>query len=86
MVLTFATLSVVSFSVLPHYAPVKTDEFGSEKGQLRKLASGKLEELTSFKNTECSNVFGENNVDVGGLGIALSHGSLMFECAKMEVH
>ena len=82
LVLTFATLSVVSFSVLPHYAPVKTDEFGSEKGQLRKLASGKLEKLKSFKDTE----FGENDVDVGGLGIALSHGSLMFECAKMEVH
>ena len=45
-----------------------------------------MEELTSFKDTDFSKVFGEDNVDVGGLGIALTHGCLMFECAKIEVH
>ena len=74
------------FSVLPHYAPVKTDEFCSEEGQLIKFKIGELEELKKFKETDCSKVFGENNVDVGGLAIALPHGSLMFECAKLEVH
>jgi hypothetical protein len=33
--------------------------------------------------SDCSEAFGEKNVDVGGLAIALTHGSLMFECAKM---
>merc|ERR1719362_468379 len=37
-------------------------------------------DLTVVKS-DCSEVFGENNVDVGGLAIALPHGSLMFECA-----
>lgn len=37
-------------------------------------------------NSDCSEVFGEKNIDVGGLAIALTHGSVFFECAKMELH
>ena len=36
--------------------------------------------------SDCAEVFGERNMDVGGLAISLPHGSVMFECAKMELH
>jgi len=42
-------------------------------------------DLTVVKS-DCAEVFGERNMDVGGLAISLPHGSVMFECAKMELH
>ena len=39
------------FSVLPHYAPDDTDEFGSREGQLRKIQNGELEVLHQFERT-----------------------------------
>ena len=62
------------FSVLTHYYPDKTDENNCREGQLEKIRSGELE------------VRVEDTKIVGGLGIALTHGSLLFECARMEVH
>lgn len=43
------------------------------------------EELT-VTNSDCSENFGPSNVDVGGLAIALPHGSVLIECAKKELH
>ena len=39
------------FTVLPHYAPDDTDEFGSREGQLRKIQTGELEVLHQFERT-----------------------------------
>ena len=66
------TLSL--FSVLTHYYPDETDENNSREGQLEKIKSGELE------------VLNDDTKIVGGLGIALTHGSILFECARMEVH
>ena len=62
------------FSVLTHYYPDKTDESNSRDGQLQKIKSGELE------------VRVDDTKIVGGLGFALTHGSLLFECARMEDH
>ena len=62
------------FSVLTHYYPDETDENNSREGQLEKINSGELE------------VLNDDTKIVGGLGIALTHGSLLFECARKEVH
>ena len=43
------------------------------------------DELTVEAST-CSENFGERNIDVGGLAIALPHGSVLIECAKHELH
>ena len=34
--------------------------------------------------TDCSDAF--SDPDIGGLGFSLPHGSVLIECAKMELH
>jgi len=36
--------------------------------------------------SDCKENFGEENIDIGGLALALPHGSVLFECAKTELH
>ena len=36
------------------------------------------------ETTECEDIF--TDASIGGLGLALTHGSVLFECAKHEVH
>ena len=36
--------------------------------------------------SDCSENFGEQNMNIGGLALALPHGSVLFECAKAELH
>ena len=36
--------------------------------------------------SDCSENFGKQNMDIGGLALALPHGSVLFECAKAELH
>ena len=38
----------------------------------------------SFGSTDCAEAFADD--EVGGLAIALSHGSVLFECALEELH
>ena len=36
--------------------------------------------------SDCAENFGEHKKEIGGLAIALTHGSVAFECAKLELH
>ena len=42
--------------------------------------------MFSFQEITNQEVFGERNIDIGGLAIALEHGSVLIECAKHELH
>ena len=56
-------------------SPIKTEPFENDNKT----------DLTVVRS-DCAEVFGERNMDIGGLAISLPHGSVMFECAKMELH
>ena len=56
-------------------SPIKTEPFENDSKT----------DLTVVRS-DCAEVFGERNMDIGGLAISLPHGSVMFECAKMELH
>ncbi len=45
-----------------------------------------LEHILSLQEVTNQEVFGERNIDIGGLAIALEHGSVLIECAKHEMH
>ena len=44
------------------------------------------EEQFDVTISDCSENFGEQNRNIGGLALALPHGSVLFECAKAELH
>ena len=40
----------------------------------------------TIMTSDCAENFGEHKKEIGGLAIALTHGSVAFECAKLELH
>ena len=51
-----------------------------------KLPDSPAREQISVEKSDCAENFGDGNVHIGGLAMALPHGSILFECAKHELH
>ena len=51
-----------------------------------KLPDSPAREQISVEKSDCAENFGDGNVHIGGLAMALPHGSILFECAKYELH
>ena len=85
------------YHVLPLYVPDCSEEdlFDNvSKGGLvcldkfqRTIAPSAVDPMKiRIYQTDCSSSKAFSDPDIGGLGFSLPHGSLLIECAKMELH
>ena len=73
--------------VVPSASPMTSPD-SSAKNSPEKPEPGQsvTNENVTIQRSDCKENFGPENVDVGGLAIALTHGSVLIECAKHELH
>jgi hypothetical protein len=77
------------YSYLSSYPPTPQSHHNSPVSSPMKSVEETFktaEEQLTITTSDCSENFGARNVDIGGLAISLPHGSVLFECAKLELH
>ena len=68
----------------PVTSPIKSPPVYEES--VTPTKSEQLSDQLTITNSDCAENFGPRCVDIGGLALALPHGSVLFEAAKLELH
>merc|ERR1719273_2530261 len=74
-------------------APIKQSTASDESTDSKNSSQGEDDQEfkvpspeIKYEESDCAEVFGEQNQHIGGLALSLPHGSLVIECAKAELH